>query len=279
MRKNPCLAVIAPSDELSETSLKIIQRGITRLEELGFSIVKGSSLTTRFGDPQTRAEEINSFMVDDQIDALLFAWGGERVNETLEFIENRQKIILGHSDATVLMNALYALNGNVSYYWHFAASLDPSWEWFSEYDLAAMEQILFEEQKEIPASGPRRMYRPGMAQGVLLGGCITDLVKLIGTPYLPDFTDAILMLESYKISSEELVACLEQLQEAGVLQNISGVILGKFFIQTEDFASLIMPYFPEVPVMKTEDFGHNSHMAPFPIGKKVRINDSNITIL
>lgn len=284
------IGVLTTSDALSERRAGIVARGCAELERQGFRVVKGSTLQPRSaisaGSPSERADELMAMLRDQRIDALLFAWGGETTSQILDHLDfdeiaRHPKILLGHSDYTVLMNA-FASTGMRSFYWHFAASLDPAWEWFGDYDRETFAAVLLRGARPftIPASAPRETYREGAAEGVLLGGCITDLIKLVGTPYLPDLSGCILMLESYELRPAELVAHLRHLRQAGVFDSIAGLLLGNFMVEGPldgIFRDELADF--SFPILKTKDFGHNSHMAPLPIGGKASMDATRKTLV
>lgn len=282
--------VVTTSDALSQRKLDIVNRGCDRLQSLGFRVKKGLTIAVNTGvgagSPQERAKDLAKMCADPEVDAILFAWGGEVTSQILDIFDAHLlngKPLFGHSDYTVLFNAWYARDGVVSYYWHFASSLDPSWEWFSKYD---EEQFLAVLQKNgsllVPPADTRRVLRHGSASGTLLGGCITDFAKLIGTPFMPNLEGSILLLESYTLRPEELVAHLVHYRQAGLFDKISGLLLGNFMVELSDeaFDKLILDNVGkhQFPILKTREFGHNAHMAPLPIGGKVRIDATDVIL-
>src|SRR3546814_7949718 len=72
-----------------------------------------------------------------------------------------------------------------------------------------------------------RTFRSGKAVGRLLGGNLTVLAALVGTPYLPDFDGAILFLEDVDEAEYRIDRMLTQLALSGVLRRVAGVVFGQ----------------------------------------------------
>ena len=79
-----------------------------------------------------------------------------------------------------------------------------------------------------------KCVRPGNASGKLLGGNLSCLLKLAGTPYLPDFDDALLLIEGYRLEIDEAQCKLTQLKHMGVFEQIAGVVVGFMYSFQQD---------------------------------------------
>ncbi|MCB0081830.1 MAG: LD-carboxypeptidase, partial [Caldilineaceae bacterium] len=114
---------------------------------------------------------------------------------------------------------------------------------FTDYSLAEFQKVLMDDAADaiIGAAPPfaakagqvdreNRLVRmvPGKAEGQLIGGNLTLLSHLIGTPYAPDFSGKILFLEDVSESVYRIDRMLTQLLLAGQLQRVAGIVLGKF---------------------------------------------------
>ena len=95
----------------------------------------------------------------------------------------------------------------------------------------------------MPDENRTRPITPGRARGRLLGGNLTVLTALIGSPYLPDFTDSILFLEDVQAAPYRIDRMLVQLKLAGVLGRVRGVVWGTCSKcdPGEGFGSLTIP--------------------------------------
>ncbi len=85
----------------------------------------------------------------------------------------------------------------------------------TDYEKAEFERFLIKGGiGVVPANGPRETIRSGSAAGKLLGGNLGCLLKLAGTSYWPDFSDALLFVEAYEITRR---ACFQRLPSTEVI--------------------------------------------------------------
>lgn len=283
LKKGSKIGVLTVSNPLKEKHVEIINKGISRLEGMGFEVVKGKTIRVHdmitAGTPEERADDLMTMVKDKNISAIFFAWGGENASQILplldfKVIKENPKIFMGHSDPTIIMDPISDKTGLVTFYGHFASSFDPSWQYFSEYDLEMFNKVLINAEKSftLPESGPRETYKSGKYEGKIMGGCITDLVKMLGTPYCPNFDSTILILEAYTIAPQQLLSHITHMKQNGVFDKIKGLLIGNIMLEEsknkvdlkELFNSELKEY--NFPILKISDFGHNTHMAPIPIG-------------
>jgi muramoyltetrapeptide carboxypeptidase len=122
---------------------------------------------------------------------------------------------------------------------------------------------------------------PGTASGPLLGGNLSVLSRLVGTPYAPDWSGAILVLEDVAEAPYRIDRMLSHLQNAGILDVVSGVVLGRF--RTGDLDSdrptlsldtVFADYFDDrpYPVAKNLNYGHLLPRVSLPIGVPVHLS-------
>jgi muramoyltetrapeptide carboxypeptidase len=134
--------------------------------------------------------------------------------------------------------------------------------------------------------GGKLLY-PGRAEGHLLGGCLSMVTGLLGTPYFPDFSGAVLFLEDVGEKPYKIDRYLAQLAQAGVFKKISGLILGTFDdCQAEpgeisfSLPEIFMDYFggAGIPVITDFPYGHIPRKVTMPIGSTARIDTDLGTI-
>ena len=70
------------------------------------------------------------------------------------------------------------------------------------------------------------MIHPGVAEGELIGGCLSIMVAMLGTPYVPDFAGKILFLEDTGEKAYRIDRMLVQLKQSGALDQVAGVVFG-----------------------------------------------------
>jgi muramoyltetrapeptide carboxypeptidase len=117
--------------------------------------------------------------------------------------------------------------------------------------------------------------RPGTATGPLLGGNLSVLTRLLGTPYAPDWSGAILVLEDVAEAPYRIDRMLAHLEHAGVLDAVGGVVLGHFTTgdlddcrPTLSLDTVFADYFAErpYPVATGLPYGHLLPRCTLPIG-------------
>ena len=114
-------------------------------------------------------------------------------------------------------------------------------------------------------------------EGIVVGGNIRCFLKLAGTPYWPDLTDKVLLLEARGGGVAQMTTYLSQLQQLGAFEKVRGVLLGTFTQmerenQQPDMVSLVRSFVgEELPVAKTRDIGHGADAKGIIIGKKIHV--------
>jgi len=209
--------------------------------------------------------------------------------------------VFGYSDLTALQAALLRRLGRVS--WHapmvaveLAGALDPlsaAWlDWALELDAGPAPPAAAGPRLTVahPVAGrpprtlaldPARVLAPGRAEGPLVGGNLSVLASLAGTPWWPDFEGALLLLEDHGEYPFRLDRHLAQLANAGALERVAGVLLGHFpacdepdpakstFRAAELFEQWFGPL--GVPVVAGLPVGHATPRIALPIGGRARL--------
>jgi muramoyltetrapeptide carboxypeptidase len=174
-----------------------------------------------------------------------------------EAASQHPKLLVGYSDITALHLALYQHAG-----WTGLSGPMVAVEW-SEQD-AASEHLFWSIAQGAtpqPLLGPGgeqlQAMRPGSAEGVLLGGNLTLIAKLIGTPFLPDLEGALLFIEEIGEQPYRLDGLLAHLKLSGILDRLGGLIIGG-----------LTDWEPEHdrPTLTPEEVLHDYlHDAPYPV--------------
>lgn len=223
-----------------------IRFAIDIIESFGFQVKPSSHLFDRSGylagDDATRASDLNELFADDSIDAIFCVRGGygsSRLLPLLDFesIRSNPKVLLGYSDITSLLLGIYKQTGMVTFHGPIAGQT------FTPYTLSEFKKVLFSPEIPMELGTPPpfehgegrakkdnriRTIVPGKAQGRILGGNLSLVAHLIGTPYMPDLSGAILFLEDVGEPTYAIDRMLTQLWLSGELQKVAGVVFGKF---------------------------------------------------
>lgn len=192
------------------------------------------------GRDEQRAADLNAMFADPAVRAIFAIRGGSgaaRILPLLDWhtIRANPKLMIGFSDVTALHMAIAARAGTPTLH---APMLSYSSHW-GKLSWDAFRAVAFEgatptysnpagkEDRLVPRSGRIRTFAPGKASGKLLGGNLTVLTALMGTPYFPDFDGAILFLEEVEEAPYRIDRMLTQLALGGVLGKVAGVVFGQ----------------------------------------------------
>ncbi|MEZ4711579.1 MAG: LD-carboxypeptidase [Caldilineaceae bacterium] len=244
LEKGQTVGIIAPASPCNED--RQIHFALETVESLGFQVKEGQHLYARHGyfagADQERAADVNKMFEDDEVDAIITLRGGygsARILPYLDYdlIRANPKVLIGYSDVTALLIAIQTKTGLVTFHGPDAETQ------YTPYMLSEYKKVLFQPQTGVVLSAPppfersegrveytNRLTRivPGQARGQLLGGNLTLLVDLLGTPFEPDFHQKILFLEDCGMSTDEIDRKLSHLWLAGKLQQVAGVAFGQF---------------------------------------------------
>jgi len=283
LKERDFIGVVSASDPLKDIEKdKQFDSGIKFLKNMSFNIILGKNLSSI--DPEKRAEDINNFFKDKKIKAIIASQGGDTSEELLPFVDfeiikKNPKILLGISDITVLLNAINTKTGLITFHGNdvkYGFGRNPT-----EYDKTEFSRILMNGSKgEIPANLERKTIRSGKAEGKLIGGNLYCLLKLANTEYWPDLEKSILFLEGYDFEKEDCESQLEKLKKLNVFDKIKGVIIGYIYSlqklnpsskQMEEILLEITKDY-DFPILKVNDFGHNTPNTVLPVGAVIEMD-------
>ncbi|WP_250645670.1 S66 family peptidase [Salicibibacter kimchii] len=228
LKKGDKVGIISPSTPAPVKFPERFKRGKAHLESMGLDLVEGrctnKEQSYRSASIRDRAEEINEFIRDPEIKAIISTIGGMNSNSLLPYIdykalEKHPKIIMGYSDVTALLLGIYQKTGLHTFY---GPAVVPSFgeypemlksgadyvknEIFGEKKLPIHLKYLMNGQKNlsigIHKTGQKRWLimkggnvSSGKASGKLIGGNLNAMFAFIGTEYFPNLNNAILFIE------------------------------------------------------------------------------------
>lgn len=281
------IGVIAPASPMRAERLT---HGIQYLESRGFRIKLGQHIREVHGylagEDLLRSADLNAMFADDTVRAIFCARGGygsPRILDAIDYksIRRHPKILVGYSDITAIQLALFKKAELVTFSGPMVAvemgnGIDP----FTESNFWKMLMA--------PAPGFRMItnsdsicLRPGRATGRLLGGCLSLICSLLGTPFLPDFKGAILFVEEVGEEPYRIDRMLNQLKLAGILNSVNGIVFGQFpdCAPKSDSPSLtLQQVFAEltadlsIPILMNFPYGHVDAKYTIPVGAEAIIN-------
>lgn len=235
LKRGDTIGLVAPAGSIEK---EVLESAIENLTTMGFKVKVGESVTKKWysfaGTDEKRAKDINDFFKDKGIEAIMCVRGGygcTRLLELLDYeeIKKNPKPFIGYSDITSVLLALYKKCGMKSYHGPMGVS-----NFSGSYDRETLNHFLgvvMEDFKECNLENFGEeigFYNSLKGEGVLIGGNLAVLVSNLRSEYDIDYRDKILFIEEISESTYKIDRMLWQLKNAGVLNEISGIILGDF---------------------------------------------------
>lgn len=291
LRRGDVVGLVSPAGAVWEPDR--IERAVRYLESCGYRVEVGSHAQGNHGafaaDDAGRLDDLNRMFRDPRVRGVFATRGGygtPRLLQGVDYAAVRRdpKIVVGYSDMTALQSALFRRTGLVTFSGplaavEFAAGPDPYTEerfWSLTTSRRRPGRLPLPEGRSLVP------LQPGRAEGTLLGGCLSVLAGLIGTPFLPDFRDSILVLEDVHETIHRIDRMLTQLRLAGVLGKVSGIALGEFtgavpavpskpsHTLAETFEAVFQGL--TVPRVSGLPYGHVARKATMPFGIRARLD-------
>ena len=311
------IGVFSPSWTVINEAPEAAYRAEKYVNSQGFNVKHGNlwgiADAYRTGTPKERAEEFNSLLHDPEVDILMASVGGGVTNGILPYIDYEyyaqiRKPVIGMSDVTALLMALYAKTGIATFYGsNFVTSyarlspysdialkslcnvlnFEKTYEYtFPDYysdDVIDWTQELTEEN-QIP--NKILTLNGGKVTGRLIGGNLATITGIWGTPFMPQIRPGdILFIEDTEEWACNIEHFLAQLKISGVFDILGGLIIGKCRQYEEygtgkQYCEFIYDYIerPDIPVLAECDFSHTAPMLTIPIGFTAELNADDQTI-
>lgn len=291
LRPGDVVGLIEPASASDDPfDLQLVEETI---RALGLVPKRAAHLLNRYGylagQDRDRAADVNAMFADKTVRAIFAVrggWGCARILPYLDYglIRANPKLLIGYSDITALHMAIAAKAGFVTIHGPNGGS---SW---GKATAESFRQVAFEGQLaryQNPVASDDRLVQnkwrtrtitPGVASGKLLGGNLTVLTALVGTPYLPDFTGAILFLEDVDEAEYRIDRMLTQLGQAGILGKVAGIAFGQCTdcrprergLLGFGLSEVLAQHFSglKVPVFQGSFFGHMPNQFSIPVGAR-----------
>jgi muramoyltetrapeptide carboxypeptidase len=266
------VGVIAPAGCVDERDLA---SGVQVIRQYGFDVELAPSILERrgylAGDERARANDLVSFFERIDISAIFCARGGFGSAQLLPYLTHvdfsaAPKIFAGYSDITMLLNWFNQRFGLVTFHAPMVAM-----EMARGLNSRSQEgfwSLLMGKNKEWRVE-LGEIIRPGIAEGAMMGGCLSVLVTSLGTPYEIETNGKLLFLEDVGERPYRVERMLTHLKMAGKLDHLAGLVFGDF-INCEGDGSR------EVRQIVGEMFAHASY--PVVMGLPAGHGPDNITL-
>ncbi len=295
LRRGDVIGIAAPaSPPVSEEKLA---SGIRYLEQLGYRLELGSNLYHRrgylAGTDEERVSDIHQLFSNTNVNAIFTARGGYgsmRILSLLDYrlIQKNPKILVGYSDITALQLALFTKIGLITFSGPMVSvemaqgltgnAEEQFWKCLTYPQL--LPPIRITKQK-------KKIYHKGRTSGRLLGGNLSLIVSLIGTPYFPTLREALWLLEDTGERPYRIERMLRQMQLANVFKHTKGVLLGSFNDcepQQGKPSLSLQEVFEDIfsntsfPVLGELKYGHIDNLQTIPIGVRASMDTATATI-
>jgi muramoyltetrapeptide carboxypeptidase len=272
------LGIVAPAGPFD---LKKFMKGKAVLESMGFRTFFDEEIFQQHGffagtDVQ-RANQVNRLFADPAFQAVVCARGGYgsmRILPFLDFkiIQNNPKIFVGFSDISVLLFVLHARCSLVTFHGPVVTTLANT----AEQTIEAMLKVMTSNKHLELKSKKGMVIKPGVASGVVVGGNLTTLCHLVGTPYTPHFGETILFLEDRGEAPYRIDRMLIQMKLAGCFEGLKGLFLGSFEAcgKRDDIFRIFQEVFKEfnIPILSGFEIGHSRINITIPMGLRATLN-------
>lgn len=282
------VGIISPAGYIN--GIDDIKLPLEYLTSLGFECVLGKHIFNKklymAGEDKDRVADIHEFFKNPQIKAIFTTAGGcgsQRLLDLLDYklIKSNPKPIFGLSDNTALQMGIFSQT-NVPYVTGLSLKYD-----FKNGEINKKTSLSFENiisgKKQSISSGTTLCK--GKQSGVIIGGCLSLIRSLCGTPYFPDLSEKILLLEDVGEKTYKIDLMLTQLRQQPNFAKIKGIIFGNFAscyeadkgdgnideILNDFIKHITIP----IPIIKNFAYGHVQEKYVLPMGVNVHLDADN----
>lgn len=264
--------VVSFSDNVEKEKIDEILNAKERFEKYGFNVVLGKSLCDNSKENISYdLEKIEKNGKD--IDIVFCSKGGDSETENIQHVKMeklKDKIVIGFSDNTIILNFMYMYNNNKSiHYMNFK-------EYEKDEDILKLKKILESdlnnESKKIIID--YNTIRKGRLKGNIIGGNLTIFSRII--THFKTFKNRILLLEDLDIETDmqNVEKALDILEKYNVFEEISGIIIGNYGCERTEkqrpFRDAILKRITRnIPVIENNMIGHVIDMDYIIIGREI----------
>jgi muramoyltetrapeptide carboxypeptidase len=281
LKPGDTVGIVAPASPFDPD---LFNQGLDVLASMGFRTFVPDEIfeNNRYlaGSDAHRAKLVTRVFQDPSVDAIVCARGGFgclRILPLLDFdvMRTNPKVFVGLSDISALLAAITAKTGLVTFHGPLVTTLAKAPEFTRQSMLTAISSD--SDLKITPGKGVT--IRGGRAKGPIIGGNLTTLCHLLGTPFEPRFENHILFLEDCGEAPYRIDRMLFQMKLAGCFDAITGLVLGSF----EECGALdgIYRIFQEcfedigIPILAGFQVGHGKQNLTIPFGIDASLDTDN----
>ncbi|HLO04521.1 MAG TPA: LD-carboxypeptidase [Symbiobacteriaceae bacterium] len=282
-----------------------LEQGIERIHAMGFRTLVGEHVLDQNGylggTDEARAADFNAMWANPEVQGIISSKGGYGSMRMLQgvdwdLVRSRPLFFCGFSDITGLHLAIQKEANLVTFHgpmitgWGAARAYNTANFLRAATSTAPLGEIPWPTEDEmygIESARPQLLtIRGGKAQGRLVGGNLSLIHGLMGTPWEIDLTDTILMMEDVEEAPYRVDRFLTQLLLSGKMAGVRGIIFGDSPSCTDEVPG--RPPIEQVvadrlgglgiPVFYGYPSGHTGYRATLPLGVQVEIDADNGTL-
>jgi muramoyltetrapeptide carboxypeptidase len=281
------IGIIAPAGPVDRNEIK---PAIELLKERGYHALASPNLYKKkgylAGSDKARLDDLQYMFSDNSVKAILCARGGYgtiRLLDRIDYdvIRKNPKIIAGYSDITTLLFAIFKNTGLVTFHGPVLRDLVRGRKNSLDNLLALLTS---KTPQEIDLSGGA-VIKQGHARGTVIGGNLSLICSLAGTPFMPRTKGAILFIEDKGEPLYRVDRMLSHLRLAGVINDLSGLISGSFTEcgDIKDIKKILKDITSgtDIPVITGLPVGHDRENKAIPMGIQAELDtgDMNLSFL
>lgn len=293
--------IISPSDGITKIPREVTEETKNKLEQkTNLSVKFSKNLFEKF-DVEKVLEDIYDAYFDKEVDLIMCYKGGWYAKELLnrldfEIIEKNKKPMIGYSDNTILLNAIYLKTGQKNYYGptFSAFNMDKGFEFtLQNFNKVVRDKGKFkiniskeysydkkwyinQEDRVFIKNENMQIINKGEATGILLGGHLSSFAYLLSNGFEVKDSDVILALEEDGKQEEYLIQFKNKLEEimCNIGKNrIKAILIGRSEkpISCKQWKNMLQTLDLDIPIICNLDFGHTTPTLSIPIGEKIKI--------
>ena len=264
--------VVSFSDNVDEEKIEEVLNAKERFEKYGFNVVLGKSLCDN--SKENISYDLDKIEKNEKdIDIVFCSKGGDSETENIQHVNMeklKDKIVIGFSDNTIILNFMYIYNNNKSIHYMNFKEYEKD-----EYVLKLkkiLENALNDDSKKIIIN--YNAIRKGRLKGNIIGGNLTIFSRII--THFKTFKNRILLLEDLDIETDmkNVEKALDILEKHNVFEEISGIIIGNYGCERTEkqkpFRDAILKRITRnIPVIENNMIGHVMDMDHIIIGREI----------
>jgi len=228
LKKGDKIAITCPAKKLPNP----MTDAIALLQSWGLEVVLGETVEASYhqfaGDDELRARDLQRFIDDDSIKAIIAARGGYGTVRMIDKVDFSRfaihpKWLVGFSDITVIHSHLFANYGAQTIHGQMPVNIPDA----SAHSLETLRKALFGEEISYNFTS-HALNRSGDAKGIAIGGNLSLLIAVLGSVSDYNYDGKILFIEDvgeYLYSIDRMIRTLDR---AGKLKNLAGLMVGGF---------------------------------------------------